>query len=55
MDANEPPSQFEKHGVVVKLRCTRRTTMIDRVLKSADVGSVNLPFPGYTGDIKINF
>ena len=27
--------------------------MIDKVLKSADVGSVNLPFPGYTGDIKI--
>jgi hypothetical protein len=22
--------------------------MIDKVLKSADVGSVNLPFPGYT-------
>ena len=27
--------------------------MIDKVLKAADVGSVNLPFPGYTGDIKI--
>jgi anti-sigma factor ChrR (cupin superfamily) len=27
--------------------------MIDKVFKSADVGSVNLPFPGYTGDIKV--
>ena len=27
--------------------------MIDKVFKSADVGSVDLPFPGYTGDIKI--
>jgi len=27
--------------------------MIDKVVKSSDVGSVNLPFPGYTGDIKI--
>jgi len=27
--------------------------MIDKVVKSADVGSVDLPFPGYTGDIKI--
>ena len=39
--------------VVVKLRYIRRTTMIDKVVKSADVGSVDLPFPGYTGDIKI--
>ena len=27
--------------------------MIDKVLKTADVESVNLPFPGYTGNIKI--
>jgi len=27
--------------------------MIDKVLKSANVESVDLPFPGYTGDIKI--
>src|SRR5579864_4499102 len=27
--------------------------MIDKVVKTADVGSVDLPFPGYTGDIKI--
>ena len=27
--------------------------MIDKVVKSADVASVDLPFPGYTGDIKI--
>ena len=27
--------------------------MIDKVVKSADVQAVDLPFPGYTGDIKI--
>jgi anti-sigma factor ChrR (cupin superfamily) len=27
--------------------------MIDKVFDSADVESVDLPFPGYTGDIKI--
>ena len=27
--------------------------MIDKVVKSADIGSVDLPFPGYTGEIKI--
>jgi len=27
--------------------------MLDKVVKSADVGPANFPFPGYTGDIKI--
>jgi anti-sigma factor ChrR (cupin superfamily) len=27
--------------------------MLDKVVKSAGVGSANFPFPGYTGDIKI--
>lgn len=27
--------------------------MVDEVLKSADVASVNLMFPGYTGDMEI--
>src|SRR5258708_12681410 len=35
------------------MRFTRRKTMIDKVVKSADVESVDLPFPGYAGDIKI--
>lgn len=26
---------------------------MDKVFRSADVGSADLPFPGYTGDIKI--
>jgi anti-sigma factor ChrR (cupin superfamily) len=27
--------------------------MLDKVVKSADVGPANFPFPGYTGDIKV--
>jgi len=27
--------------------------MVDKVVKSADVGPVNFPFPGYTGGIRI--
>jgi quercetin dioxygenase-like cupin family protein len=39
--------------MVIKLRCIRRTAMLDKVVKSAGVGSANFPFLGYTGDIKI--
>ena len=27
--------------------------MIDKVVKSADVGTVNFPYPGYAGNIKV--
>jgi quercetin dioxygenase-like cupin family protein len=46
-----PAKQGSNGSREIKIR--RRVTMIDKVVKSADVGSVDLPFPGYTGDIKI--